>query len=353
MIKQTPLYNEHVSLDGKIVDFAGWQMPVNYGSQIAEHHAVRTAAGMFDVSHMTVIDVEGPAALAFLQRVMANDCAKLDVADVLYGALLNPQGGVIDDLTVYRLPSAYRCVVNASTRDKVLDWFARQQMANMTFAEQPLAIIAVQGPEAVVLASRALQLPELVQLKPFTAMLQDERLIGRTGYTGEDGVELIVPAEQSQLLWRDLLALGVQPVGLGARDTLRLEAGLNLYGQDLDEQTSPLASRIGWTIAWEPEERDFIGRSAVAAQRGAHPQKLTGLIMHEKGVLRHGQVVRTDAGEGVITSGSFSPTLGCSIALARLPKAASGACQVDIRGKLKAAKIVQPPFVRHGKILVE
>ncbi len=352
MTRQTPLYAEHVAAGGKMVDFAGWSMPVNYGSQIEEHQAVRSAAGMFDVSHMTIIDVEGAGAEAYLRRLVANDVAKLEVNSALYGALLNERGGVLDDLIVYRLENGYRCVVNASTRDKVLDWFARHAVADATFAEQDLAMIAVQGPDAVATAAEIMG-EALAEVKPFTALAAGDALIGRTGYTGEDGVEVMLPADAAVTLWQKLSAAGVAPAGLGARDTLRLEAGLNLYGQDLDEDTSPLASNIGWTIAWEPAERDFIGRAAIEPERGQNAEKLTGLLLQDKGVLRHGQVVTTPAGDGIITSGTFSPTMGSSIALARVPRAAKGDCQVDIRGKLKQARIVKPPFVRNGKILVE
>lgn len=350
--QKTPLYDEHIAAQGKMVDFAGWSMPVNYGSQIEEHHAVRTAAGMFDVSHMTIIDVQGADAEAFLRRVVANDVAKLAEWGALYGALLNQQGGVLDDLIVYFLPEGYRCVVNASTRDKVLAWFAEHALPAMEFAVQDQVMLAVQGPTAIQHLDAVLDEPLPADFKPFSAVRRGDWLIGRTGYTGEDGAEIMLPPAAGVELWQKLRAAGVTPAGLGARDTLRLEAGLNLYGQDLDEQTSPLASNIGWTIAWEPAERDFVGRSAIEAERGQCPQKLTGLVMQDKGVLRHGQVVTTSAGDGIITSGSFSPTLGYSIALARVPKAAQGECQVDIRGKLKAARIVKPPFVRNGKVLV-
>lgn len=334
-----------------MVDFAGWHMPVNYGSQVEEHHAVRKAAGMFDVSHMTIIDVAGDQALAFLRRLVANDVNRLEVHDALYGALLNPAGGVIDDLIVYRLQQGYRCVVNASTRAKVLDWFAQQQWPEVEFTEQAESMIAVQGPEAVAKAGAVLN-QDLADLKPFSALPLNDMLIGRTGYTGEDGVEIMLPHAQAPDLWDRLVAVGVQPAGLGARDTLRLEAGLNLYGQDLDEATSPLESNIGWTIAWEPADRDFVGRAAIEPQRKIYPRKLTGLILRDKGVLRHGQVVHTSAGEGMVTSGSFAPTLSASVALARLPRDAEGECEVDIRGKLKKAEIVKPPFVRHGKIRI-
>jgi glycine cleavage system T protein (aminomethyltransferase) len=351
--KKTPLYEEHLKAGGKMVDFAGWMMPVNYGSQIDEHHAVRRNVGMFDVSHMTIIDVQGADAESFLRRVVANDVAKLAEWGALYGALLNETGGVIDDLIVYFLPEGYRCVVNASTREKVLAWFEQHRLPAMTIIEQPLAMIAVQGPNAIAALNAVTDncVPE--DLQPFSAAQHGPCLIGRTGYTGEDGVEMMLPADDAVILWQKLAAAGVQPAGLGARDTLRLEAGLNLYGQDLDEDTSPLASNIGWTIAWQPMQREFVGRAAIEPQRGQSPMKLTGLLLQDKGILRHGQVVTTSAGDGIITSGSYSPTLERSIGLVRVPAAAKGACKVDIRGKLKAAHIVKPPFVRNGKILVD
>ena len=354
--KQTPLVENHRAAGAKLVDFAGWLMPVNYGSQIAEHEAVRTAAGMFDVSHMTIVDITGANDLAFLQRVMANDCGKLELNAAIYGALLNEQAGVIDDLIVYRLDWGYRAVVNAGTRDKVIAWFETQTMPDMQLDERDLAMIAVQGPAAREISAQVLDEPEIMTAKPFTAVVHardgaDEPwLIGRTGYTGEDGIEVMLPGVDAQILWDQLIQAGVQPAGLGARDTLRLEAGLNLYGQDLDEDHTPIASNIGWTIAWEPEDREFIGRQALASERADPQWKLTGLIMRDKGVLRHGQTVYTAAGEGVITSGTFSPTIQCAIALARVPVSATGDVQVDIRGKRKDAKIVKPPFVRNGKI---
>jgi aminomethyltransferase len=354
MAKQTPLYEEHVSAGAKMVGFAGWSMPVNYGSQIQEHVAVRTAAGMFDVSHMTIVDVLGPGAEEFLRRVVANNVSKLEEGGALYGALLNERGGVIDDLIVYRRADHYRCVVNASTRDKVLAWFDRVNDVGAELCERDLAMIAVQGPSAIDTLTRVDDIPGLGDLAPFHSLEHGDWLIGRTGYTGEDGVEVMLPGAAAVSLWRRLREAGVHPAGLGARDTLRLEAGLNLYGQDLDEDTSPLASNIGWTIAWKPEDREFIGRAAIEPERGGKcPQKLTGLVMRDKGVLRHGQRVVTGAGDGVITSGTYSPTLEYSIALARVPKEAAGECQVDIRGKLKGATIVKPPFVKNGKSLID
>ena len=345
---KTPLYQEHIACGGKMVDFAGWLMPVNYGSQIAEHTAVRSDAGMFDVSHMTIIDVHGDQAEAFLQRLIANDVARLKINQALYGALLNERAGVLDDLIVYRLAWGFRCIVNASTRDKVLAWMQQHTRADAHFEHKPQIMIAVQGPNAVQRLLQVEAVSGLAELAPFYAMQHGDWLIGRTGYTGEDGVEIMLPAAQGVELWRKLREVGVAPAGLGARDTLRLEGGLNLYGQDLDEATSPLASNIGWTIAWEPQERDFIGRQALTELRETNTQKLTGLIMREKGILRHGQAVHTNAGAGVITSGTYSPTLAYSIALARVPKQATGECEVDIRGTRKKAVLCKPPFVRNG-----
>ena len=345
---KTPLYQEHIACGGKMVDFAGWMMPVNYGSQIAEHTAVRSDAGMFDVSHMTIIDVYGDQAEAFLQRLIANDVARLNINQALYGALLNERAGVLDDLIVYRLAWGFRCVVNASTRDKVLAWMQQHTRADAHFEHKPQIMIAVQGPNAVQRLLQVEAVSGLAELTPFYAMQHGDWLIGRTGYTGEDGVEIMLPEAQGVELWRKLREVGVAPAGLGARDTLRLEGGLNLYGQDLDEATSPLASNIGWTIAWEPQERDFIGRQALTELRETNTQKLTGLIMRDKGILRHGQAVHTNAGAGVITSGTYSPTLAYSIALARVPKQATGECEVDIRGTRKKAALCKPPFVRNG-----
>jgi aminomethyltransferase len=351
MTRQTALYDEHVKAGGKMVDFAGWLMPLNYGSQIAEHHLVRQRVGLFDVSHMTVVDVTGADARDFLRRVVANDIDKLKGSgQALYGALLNESGGVVDDLIVYRRDDGYRCVVNASTRDKVLAWFAGQASPEVEIAEQDLAMMAIQGPEAIALVSRLLDLADLSELAAFHALERDDWMIARTGYTGEDGVEIILPGADSVTLWRQLCAAGAQPAGLGARDTLRLEAGLNLYGQDMDETTSPLIANMAWTVAFDPADRAFIGREALEAEKQAGPaSKLTGLVLEAKGVVRHGQRVVTEAGDGVITSGIFSPTLGYSVALARVPRAAKGACQVDVRGKFKAARLLRPPFVRNGQ----
>jgi len=348
MSRKTALNALHVEAGARMVDFAGWDMPLNYGSQIEEHTAVRTGVGMFDVSHMTVIDLPDDSARSFLRRLVANDVDKLEATGrALYGALLNERGGVVDDLIVYRRERGYRVVVNAGTRDKVLEWFSTHNEEGTRIDERDLAMIAVQGPDAIARFESVSGL-SVAGLDSFEAMESGEAMVARTGYTGEDGVEMILPGEAAVALWQGLLQAGVAPVGLAARDTLRLEAGLNLYGQDMDENTSPLVSNLAWTV--DLSDRAFIGRDAVEAEKAAGVSaKLTGLVMQGKGVLRHGQTVLTAIGEGVITSGVFSPTLGVSIALARIPRQAKGMAEVEIRGKRQPVIIVRPPFVRHGR----
>ena len=353
---KTALYESHVALGARIVDFAGWDMPLHYGSQIEEHHAVRNEAGCFDVSHMTVVDVHGGDAEPYLRFLLANDVARLDPDRALYSAMLDEAGGVLDDLIVYRLDDRYRVVVNAATRDKDLRWMEDRLRSGpasydaIVEERADLGIIAVQGPRSIDAVSVVCALPGLASLPAFALMEHDGLTVARTGYTGEDGVEIVLPEARAAETWEALVAHGVRPIGLGARDTLRLEAGLNLYGQDMDESTSPLVSNIGWTVAWKPTKRDFVGRAALEAERAAGVgSKLTGLVLDSKGVMRNGFEVRTEAGSGVITSGIISPTLGVSIALARVPADATGTCEVDIRGRPKPARLVKPPFVRRGE----
>jgi len=360
MGKHTVLYDTHVAAGARMVDFGGWDMPVNYGSQIEEHHAVRRDAGMFDVSHMTVVDLEGPKTREFLGMLLANDVAKLRTpGKALYSCMLNEEGGIIDDLIVYFLRDDwFRMVVNAATHDKDMAWIGEQAQAfDVQISERDLAMIAVQGPQAREKAVQAL--PEdaraaALALKPFMALKFGGFFIARTGYTGEDGFEIMLPPGQAAALWQTLIAQGVVPCGLGARDTLRLEAAMNLYGQDMDENVTPLESGLDWTIAWEPAGRAFIGRYALEAQRDAGIKgKFVGLVLEDKGVMRSHQKVMVDGGgAGEITSGTFSPTLERSIALARVPMSTGDSVQVDIRGKLGKARVVKPPFVRNGKILV-
>ena len=362
MAQRTPLFDDHQAQSAKLVPFAGWEMPLHYGSQLQEHHAVRRDAGMFDVSHMQVVDFEGAQAGDFLRFLLANDVAKLKTpGKALYSCMLQPNGGVIDDLIVYYMRDDwYRMVVNAGTADKDLAWIGEQARAyDVTVQRQDdLAMIAVQGPNAR--AKAVPLLPEGLRadaeaLKPFSAATDGAWFVGRTGYTGEDGFEVMVPAADAPAFWQGLTAAGVAPCGLGARDTLRLEAGMNLYGSDMDEDTSPLESGLAWTIAWEPAERNFIGRGALEAQRGETGMKLVGLLLEGKGVLRDHQKIHAGGDEpvGEITSGGFSPTLERSIALARVPKDIGESCEVDIRGRRLAARVVKPPFVRNGKAVIE
>lgn len=294
MANKTVLFNKHLEANAKMVDFHGWDMPLNYGSQIEEHHAVRQDAGMFDVSHMTVVDVTGSDAKAFLRKLLANDIAKLKVSGkALYSGMLNHEAGVIDDLITYYLDDThYRVVVNSATREKDLAWIAEQSKPyDVTVTERPeLAMIAVQGPNAKAKTATvftAEQNAAVEGMKPFFGVQAGSLFVATTGYTGEAGYEIIVPAEEAEALWQALLEAGVKPCGLGARDTLRLEAGMNLYGQDMDETVNPLAANMGWTIAWEPSDRDFIGREALTAIKEAGADKFIGLVMEQKGVLRH------------------------------------------------------------------
>lgn len=354
MTQRTPLYDCHVKAKACLVDFAGWEMPLHYGSQIQEHHAVRKEAGIFDVSHMGVVDIEGSDSAAFLRYLLANDVEKLkSVGDALYTCMLNEQGGVVDDLIVYRIAdSGYRLVINAGCRDKDMNWLHNiSQKFQVSIKPHPeLCILAVQGPHALGIVKQIL--PEfssaISELKPFKAILKNDLLIARTGYTGEIGVEMIVSAQKARNLWSQFIARGVHPCGLGARDTLRLEAGLNLYGQDMDEDTSPLVSNLEWTIVWN-DERNFVGRDALLKQKSQGvAEKMVGLVMEQQaGVLRHGQsVVIEGNGTGIITSGTFSPTLNCAIALARVPVTIGDKAQVERRGQLLTVKIVKPPFVK-------
>ena len=356
MAQQTVLIHKHIEAGAKVVDFHGWDMPLHYGSQIEEHHVVRTDAGMFDVSHMTIVDLTGPRTREFLRYLVANDVAKLTVkGKALYTGMLNEAGGVIDDLIVYFLAEEYfRLVVNSATREKDLAWITQQaQPFGVTVTERPeFAMIAVQGPNAKAKVATLLSAEQqalVAGMKPFFGVQAGDLFIATTGYTGEDGYEIALPNELAADFWQQLLDAGVKPAGLGARDTLRLEAGMNLYGQDMDETVSPLAANMGWTIAWEPSDRQFIGRAALEAQRAAGTFKLVGLVMEQKGVLRHGQRVVVAGGEGEITSGTFSPTLGFSIAMARVPASVGDTAEVDIRGKLVPVQVVKPNFVRFGK----
>ncbi|MEE8427279.1 MAG: glycine cleavage system aminomethyltransferase GcvT [Woeseiaceae bacterium] len=362
MSKKTPLYDKHVESGARIVDFGGWDMPLHYGSQKDEHRSVRQRAGVFDVSHMTIVDLRGERTREFLRHLLANDVAKLAIrGKALYSCMLNADGGVIDDLIVYYLDDTrYRLIVNAATRGKDLAWI-REQGGDYDIAvteRAELAMLAIQGPKARELAAPCIDAEwrqQALELKPFNGMDAGDLFIARTGYTGEDGWEIVMPASRATVAWDRLLAAGVAPCGLGARDTLRLEAAMNLYGNDMDESVSPLEAGLGWTVAWKPAERAFIGRGSLEKLRGAGGlRRFVGLLLEDRGVLRdHQRIVVDNIGDGEITSGGFSPTIGRSIALARVPAGNYDRAQVDIRGKLLNVRIVKMPFVRNGKIRVD
>ena len=361
MTQKTILNDTHRALGAKMVDFGGWDMPIHYGSQIDEHHLVRSDAGMFDVSHMTVVDLRGPRTRDFLRYLVANSVDKLKKpGKALYTAMLDERAGVIDDLIVYFMAEDFfRLVVNAATRDKDLAWIQKQAQAfQVQVQERPeFAMIAVQGPTArarVIGLLRDSDRAPADKLARFAAVEAHTAegvplFVARTGYTGEDGYEIVLPQEHAVAFWNALLAAGVKPAGLGARDTLRLEAGMNLYGQDMDETTTPYEAALAWTVALD-DGRDFIGRAALESQAAAGaPRQLIGVVMDEKGVLRHGQKVLTAGGEGEILSGTFSPTLGKAIAFARVPAGEPGAVRVDIRGREVPVRAVKFPFVREGR----
>jgi len=362
MGKRTPLYQSHVDAGAKVVDFGGWDMPLHYGSQLEEHHIVRKHAGAFDVSHMTVVDVTGSEATAFLQKLLANDVGKLkEEGKALYSCMLNNEGGVVDDLITYYLgPDRYRVVVNAATRDKDIEWINTEIASfDAEAKERPgLAMIAVQGPEARDRAAAIIDdewRAAALALKPFYGLEAGDLFIARTGYTGEDGWEIMLPEADAAEFWRRCVDAGIRPCGLGARDTLRLEAGMNLYGSDMDETHSPLEAGLGWTIGWEPADRNFTGRGPLEEVRANKSrQKFAGLLLEGKGVLRdHMRVVIEGLADGEITSGGFSPTLERSIAMARLPAGNYDRAQVDVRGRLVDVRVVKMPFVRNGKIQIE
>ena len=362
MTQKTILNASHRALGARMVDFGGWDMPLNYGSQIEEHHHVRRDAGMFDVSHMTVVDLRGAQTRAFLRQLVANSVDKLkSPGKALYTCMLTPEGGIIDDLIVYFMADDwFRLVVNAATRDKDLAWIQAQAAGfEVEVSERPeLAMIAVQGPQARAKVAGLLgQVDALVldKLGRFAAAELEatpfgDLFVARTGYTGEDGFEIVVHERHAVALWDALLAAGVAPAGLGARDTLRLEAGLALYGQDMDETVSPYEAALGWTVALD-EGRAFNGRALLEQHSTAAPRQMIGLVMDDKGVLRHGQTVTTAQGQGEILSGTFSPTIGKAIAFARVPAGEPGEVTVDIRGRQVPVRVVAFPFVRNGRVV--
>lgn len=358
MIAKTPLHAMHLASNAKMVDFHGWDMPLHYGSQLNEHHFVRQDAGMFDVSHMTIVDILGAGGRTFLRKLLTNDIDSLNHnGKAIYSCMCNEHGGILDDLIVYqRASDNYRVVLNSATRKKDIEWI-RQKSDGFSVGLQErneLAMIAVQGPMAIAKTLTVLtpaQIDAVSTLTPFECVDVDNWFFARTGYTGEDGFELIVPKDLVASLWTDLIAAGVKPCGLAARDTLRLEAGMLLYGQDMDETTTPLESGLAWTVKYEPQDRNFIGMGALLSQKQEGlKRKMVGLILQDKGIMRHGQKVLVDGcADGIITSGGYSPTLEQSIALARVPVATGTSVLVEIRGKLIPAKVVKPRFIKEGK----
>ena len=357
---RTPLYDMHLALGAKMVDFNGWDMPLRYGSQVEEHNHVRNECGVFDISHMSIFDIHGAQAQAFLQHLLSNDIALLDVAGrAQHSLMLNEQGGVIDDLMVYRIDVGYRLVSNAITRERVQNWLEQhaQTFACTVTWRNDLCLFSIQGPLARERLASILSLTRanLIQnLQHHEAAVDGDWMISCSGYTGEDGIEIMLPAQQAIDFINELVGAGIPPIGIGARDTLRLEAGFNLYGLDVNEQVSPLTANMDYLISWQPESRDFIGRNALQTQLdNGITKKLVGLVLEERGVLRAGQPIRINNQiTGVITSGSFSPSLGKAIALARVPVDTGDRGEVEIRHKWFPVRIVKPRFVRAGKILI-
>ncbi|AJC49280.1 glycine cleavage system aminomethyltransferase GcvT [Allofrancisella guangzhouensis] len=356
---KTPLYECHLAANAKMVDFSGWSMPINYGSQIQEHNNVRENCGLFDVSHMLAIDIKGKDAENFLRNLLANDVAKLESNQAQYGCMLDHKAGIVDDLITYKISSEhFRIVVNAGNRESDVAWFIKNatNFDVKIIPQQDLAIVAVQGPKAVEVIKQTLPIEiinKVLKLKPFTFSVFDKWMFARTGYTGEDGFEIILPAENAVEFWNKLIKLGAAPAGLGARDTLRLEAGMHLYGSDMDINTTPLERGLGWSVDLSDESRDFIGKKALlAAKVKGVDTRWVGIVLKSKGVLRAAQEIVFGNGEtGYITSGSFSPTLKVAIALAYIPKEGNNP-KVNIRGKLLEVEVVKPKFVKNGKSLI-
>lgn len=361
MVQKTPLHDKHLESGAKMVEFAQFLLPIHYGSQINEHQAVRQDCGMFDVSHMNVVDIVGIEAKAYMRYLIANDVAKLTTPyQAMYSCMLNKNSGVVDDLIVYFIDEEhYRLVLNAATRQKDMNHISEVAKGfNVKLVQKTdLAMIAVQGPNAIAKFNEAMPgtTDMVAALVPFSASEVGSLFIARTGYTGEDGLELILPAKSAPFTWQMLLDVGVLPCGLGARDTLRLEAGMSLYGNEMDDDTSPLDAGLSWTVDRSDAHRDFIGKDKL------RPKKfdLIGLVLKDKAMMRHGQIVKGDMGEGVVTSGGFSPSIKRSIALARLPtkqntiEVQDNTVAVAVHHQWLSAQVVKPVFVRKGVVLVK
>jgi aminomethyltransferase len=353
-MNKTPLNKSHIELGAKMVNFSNWEMPISYSSLIEEHNAVRNTVGIFDVSHMSVFDFDGDNQVAFFKKIFANDIKKIYKDNkAIYGALLNEEGGILDDLIIYHANNKFRLVSNCSTREQNRQWFEKHavEFGVKVMERSDMGILAIQGPDAI---NKILEIKEIDAqvnaLQSFGCMFEGDKLYARTGYTGEDGLELIVPTKDINHLWDQALELGCTPIGLGARDTLRLEAGLNLYGNDMTINNHPYESNMGWTIDMSDENREFIGKDALLSIDQSKSQKIVGIILQDKGVLRSGYEITHEQGKGVVLSGSYSPTLQSSIGLARVDQGYKENGKVMIRNKLLNIDFVSPRFLGQGKI---
>ena len=353
-MNKTPLHNSHIELGAKMVNFSDWEMPISYTSLIEEHNAVRNTAGIFDVSHMSVFDLEGGDQVAFLERIFANDIKKISQENkALYGVLLNEEGGILDDLIIYHANNKFRLVSNCSTREQNKQWLEKHalEFGVKVMERSDMGILAIQGPDALNKIQGVKEIDAQVNtLQSFGCMFEGDKLYARTGYTGEDGLELIVPTQDINHLWDQALEMGCTPVGLGARDTLRLEAGLNLYGNDMTINNHPYESNLGWTIDMSDKNREFIGKNALLSIDQSKSQKIVGIILQDKGVLRSGYEIIHEQGKGVVLSGSYSPTLQSSIGLARVDQGYKENGKVMIRNKVLNIDFVSPRFLGQGKI---
>ena len=353
-MNKTPLNKSHIELGAKMVNFSNWEMPISYSSLIEEHNAVRNTVGIFDVSHMSVFDFDGDNQVAFFEKIFANDIKKIYKDNkAIYGALLNEEGGILDDLIIYHANNKFRLVSNCSTREQNRQWFEKHavEFGVKVMERSDMGILAIQGPDAL---NKILEIKEIDAqvntLQSFGCMFEGDKLYARTGYTGEDGLELIVPTKDINHLWDQALELGCTPIGLGARDTLRLEAGLNLYGNDMTINNHPYESNMGWTIDMSDENREFIGKDALLSIDQSKSQKIVGIILQDKGILRSGYEITHEQGKGVVLSGSYSPTLQSSIGLARVDQGYKENGKVMIRNKLLNIDFVSPRFLGQGKI---
>jgi aminomethyltransferase len=353
-MNKTPLNKSHIELGAKMVNFSNWEMPISYSSLIEEHNAVRSTVGIFDVSHMSVFDFDGDNQVAFFEKIFANDIKKIYKDNkAIYGALLNEEGGILDDLIIYHANNKFRLVSNCSTREQNRQWFEKHaiEFGVKVMERSDMGILAIQGPDALNKILKIKEIDNQVNtLQSFGCMFEGDKLYARTGYTGEDGLELIVPTKDINHLWDQALELGCTPIGLGARDTLRLEAGLNLYGNDMTINNHPYESNMGWTIDMSDESREFIGKDALLSIDQSKSQKIVGIILQDKGILRSGYEITHEQGKGEVLSGSYSPTLQSSIGLARVDQGYKENGKVMIRNKLLNIDFVSPRFLGQGKI---